>query len=100
MACDRIELLELDCEIRIVAWGAAPSQTGCSLNCHHFRPGVSDILHSNFANRFANNKEQGIAIYVPIGTLADLGARLATNGVICAWRRSASFLCSSLNTSV
>ena len=37
---------------------------------------------SNFTNRFAKEGEKGIAIHVPISTLIDLGARLATNGVI------------------
>ena len=37
---------------------------------------------SSFVDRFANNKEQGIAIYVPISMLVDFGARLATNGVM------------------
>ena len=37
---------------------------------------------SNFVNRYASDKEQGIAIYVPINTLVDYGAGLAYNGVI------------------
>ena len=37
---------------------------------------------SNFTNQFAKKGEKGVAIYVPISALIDLGARLATKGVI------------------
>ena len=37
---------------------------------------------SSFTNRFAYEGEKGMVIYVPITTLKELGARLASNGVI------------------
>ena len=37
---------------------------------------------SSFTNRFACEGEKGMVIYVPITTLMEMGARLASNGVI------------------
>ena len=37
---------------------------------------------SSFTNRFACEGEKGMVIYVPITTLKEMGARLASNGAI------------------